>query len=259
MDIENIGVIGGTGALGRGIAGRLAMAGKRVYVGSRDRAKAEQSVKELKGEIDKIAKIDPNGSNDNSRNDDNNGNRSNGGSSNGNRSNGGNIGNIDGELIPADNVEAASKAEVVFLAVPAKASEDLLASLKPHLKGKLLIDCTVDLNPKDITTIRPKDQPTAVEMAQALGDEVRVIAGFHTVAAAKLADFENDASADTLIVGDDEQDKAIGIELAKLMGLRAFDAGPLMQGGTLERMTALLIGMNKRYRRRAIGVKLTGI
>ncbi len=51
----------------------------------------------------------------------------------------------------------------------------------------------------------------------------------------------------------------VGVALAEAIGLRALDAGGLVEAATLERLAALIIGLNQRYGRRAIGVRLTGI
>jgi len=45
-----------------------------------------------------------------------------------------------GRLTGADNVAAAAQGEVVFLTVPWASQADILAAIKPHLAGKLLVD-----------------------------------------------------------------------------------------------------------------------
>ena len=50
-DIRSIAVIGGTGALGGGLAWRWARAGYRVLIGSRDGAKAQLAARELAGRL----------------------------------------------------------------------------------------------------------------------------------------------------------------------------------------------------------------
>jgi len=62
-----------------------------------------------------------------------------------------------------------------------------------------------------------------------------------------------------LVCGDDPAAKAAVGDLAAALGMRALDAGGLEQAVTLERLAALVIGLNQRYRRKAIGVRFTGM
>ena len=48
-------------------------------------------------------------------------------------------------------------------------------------------------------------------------------------------------------------------ELGATMGLRAFDAGPLANAGPLEGITALLATINRRYKVKNAGIKITGL
>src|SRR5436305_8711013 len=60
----HIGVLGGTGPAGRGIATRLAASGHRVTVGSRERERAAQVVDDVKARWgDRVASLEP-GTND---------------------------------------------------------------------------------------------------------------------------------------------------------------------------------------------------
>jgi 8-hydroxy-5-deazaflavin:NADPH oxidoreductase len=218
----NIGIIGGTGPLGRGLALRWTQVGHTVYLGSRTLPKAKQVV-------DEMGSVLSDGS------------------------------YMKGELLPASNEEAVTNCELAVLAVPAAADEEFIRQLKPALQGKILIDCTVALDPNDVTHVPPAHVATAVNLQSLLGRHIRVVAGFHTIAASKLAKLEQTLSDDTFFAGDDPEAKAAAMGLATEIGLRAFDIGSLEDAGTLKRITAMLIGLNKRYKRRAIGVKLTGI
>ena len=48
-------------------------------------------------------------------------------------------------------------------------------------------------------------------------------------------------------------------EIARRIGARPVDVGPLENAGTLERLTAMIIGMNIRLKRRHIGIRFTGL
>jgi len=62
-----------------------------------------------------------------------------------------------------------------------------------------------------------------------------------------------------LVAGNSKEAKQIAIELAKLAGLDAFDAGPLANAGVIEGMTSVLIGINIRHKIKGAGIRLTGV
>jgi predicted dinucleotide-binding enzyme len=100
------------------------------------------------------------------------------------------------------------------------------------------------------------ERSLAEELAETI--EAPVASGLQSVSAVGLA--ANDLpEQDALIAGDDPRAKEPALELAgKLVGGRAFDAGPLANSRALEAMTAVILNVNKRYRVHA-GLKLTGI
>src|SRR5262249_9604384 len=102
--------------------------------------------------------------------------------------------------------------------------------------------------------------PEATSIAQRIQDVVDgpVIAGLHSLAASNLGG-EDAPGEDTLVCGDDEDAKAMVIELAdRVTAGRAVDAGPLASARALEGMTAVIVNVNKRYKAHA-GLKVTGI
>lgn len=157
------------------------------------------------------------------------------------------------------NAEAAGEAHVVVLAIPYTAHEELLPPLRELVRGKVVVDTTVCLarfNPPELV---PLQEGSSAQRVQALIPEARVVAAFHTVSAYKLGQLDQPLREDTLVCGDDPMAKERVQELASALGLRAVDAGGLDQAPTLERLAALVIGLNHRYRRRAIGVRFVGL
>jgi 8-hydroxy-5-deazaflavin:NADPH oxidoreductase len=64
---------------------------------------------------------------------------------------------------------------------------------------------------------------------------------------------------DVLVCGDRRADKRRVAEvIERVDGLRAVDAGPLEQARIVESLTALLIGINGRYKTHA-GLRVTGL
>jgi NADPH-dependent F420 reductase len=103
-------------------------------------------------------------------------------------------------------------------------------------------------------------QGSAAQQAREMAPAgVRVVAGFHTVSAALLTDLDHRLDEDVLICGDSAQDKAELGELVRAIdGLRPVDCGPLEMARILEQLTPLIISINVRHKVRA-GIKITGL
>ncbi len=159
-----------------------------------------------------------------------------------------------------DNICAAREGDVIVLSVPYSAHVDTLAQIKEAVQGKVLIDVTVPLKPPKVTVVHIPEGGSATQEAQDyLGEGVRVVAAFQNIAAAHLADPEHEIDCDVLVCGDDQEAKAIAIELAQAAGMRGLDAGPLANAVVVEGLTPILIGINKRYKARGAGIRITGL
>jgi len=218
---ESIPIIGGTGALGYGLAVRLARAGQTIVIGSRKPERAEEAAAKLRDAVPGA--------------------------------------NIDG----LENGEAAKRGPIVFLTVPFRAQSETLTNLKEALsEGQLLVDCTVPLaaaiSGKATRTLGVWQGSAAQQAQEMAPDGVTVISALHTVSAPVLGGDETLAE-DVLICGDKKADKSRVAAVIELIdGLRAVNAGPLDQAKIVEPLTALLIGINSRYRTHA-GIKITGL
>jgi 8-hydroxy-5-deazaflavin:NADPH oxidoreductase len=74
-----------------------------------------------------------------------------------------------------------------------------------------------------------------------------------------LSDLEQPIDCDLLICGDDAAAKQVVSDLGTSMGLRGLDAGPLTNAGALEGVTALLATINRRYKKKNAGIRITGV
>jgi 8-hydroxy-5-deazaflavin:NADPH oxidoreductase len=96
----------------------------------------------------------------------------------------------------------------------------------------------------------------ALEMAP---KGVRVVSALHTVSAASLSDLEHPLEQDVLVCGDAREDKReAALLIERIEGLRCVDCGRLEMARTTESLTALLISVNSRYKAHA-GVRLTSL
>jgi NADPH-dependent F420 reductase len=210
--MDSISIIGGTGALGHGLALRLGAAGVPVVIGSRDAARAAEAVGKLRAALPEAS--------------------------------------FEGY----GNAEAATKSRIVFVTVPFRNQSETYTNLKDALREEqIVVDCTVPLAAAvsgKATRVLGVWQGSAAQQAQEMVPKgVRVVAALHTVAAPLLGDLGHVLDEDTLVCGDRKADKRPVAEvLARIAGLRPVDAGRLEQARIAESLTALMIGVNARYK-----------
>ncbi len=222
MPAGSVSIIGGTGALGLGLALRLGRVGVPIVIGSRDAARAEEAAA-------RAAELVPEGS-------------------------------FEG----LENGPAAERSETVFVTVPFRSQSETLTNLKGHLReGQVVVDATVPLAAAvsgKATRMLGVWQGSAAQQAQEMVPEgVRVVSALHTVSAEMLRDLDHALDEDVLVCGDRKADKEPVMELiARIEGLRPVDAGRLETARIVESLTALLIGINVRYKTHA-GIRITGL
>jgi 8-hydroxy-5-deazaflavin:NADPH oxidoreductase len=163
-------------------------------------------------------------------------------------------------LTGMNNSDAAQQASLVVLSVPYSAHKDTIESVKEHLTGKIVIDLTVPINPPNIRTVYvPEGKAAALEAQSYLGDKARVVAAFQNVSAEKLKDPQVKVDCDVLVCSDDADAKSDVIKLAEAAGMRGIDAGPLANAVAVEALTPVLMYINKTYKVKSSGIRITGI
>jgi NADPH-dependent F420 reductase len=158
------------------------------------------------------------------------------------------------------NRDAVAAADVVVLAVPANGLQTTLPDVKDACRGKIVISTVVPLTFGGARLFTPPAQGSCAEEAQELlGPEARVIAAFHHIAAHELQAGDHPIECDLLHCGGDTEAKKAVADLGASLGLRAVDAGGLGNAGPLEGITAVLATINRRYRLKNSGIKITGL
>jgi NADPH-dependent F420 reductase len=160
----------------------------------------------------------------------------------------------------AGNTDVVRAADVVVLTVPANGLSATLPELREPCRGKVVISTVVPLTFGGGRLFTPPPQGSAAEEAQEiLGAEARVVGAFHHIAAHELEAGDHAVDCDLLLCGGDAPAKALVSELGTSMGLRAVDVGPLTNAGALEGITAVLATINRRYKLKNSGIKITGL
>ncbi|HEX2258331.1 MAG TPA: NADPH-dependent F420 reductase [Actinomycetota bacterium] len=217
-------VVGGTAGIGNGIALRLAKAGDQVVIGSRKAEKAEKVAGEARELLGSEA-----------------------------------------DVTGAANEEAVSGAEIVVVTVPYPGLADTYKALKPQLDADVtVVDCNVPLasevGGKPTRMLGIWEGSAAQQAKGILGKGTSVASGFHTVMAAKLIDVKKPLEADVLVCGDSAARKVVRQMVDKIEKARFVNCGPLENARILESLTALLIGINIRYKLDpGAGVRIAGL
>ena len=213
-----IGIIGGTGREGRGLGYRWAKAGHKIIIGSRSEEKALAAVEELKERLNGV-----------------------------------------GDVSGTTNDKAVVACDIAVLTVPFSAHRSTLEGLKEELQGKIMIDVAVPLVPPKVTRVQMPEEGRAAQQAQAiLGDDVKVVAAFQTIAFEHLLSDE-DIECDVLVAGGDKAARELVIALAEDIGLKAWDAGVIQNAVVVEGLTSILIGLNIKHKVPSSGIRITGI
>ncbi|RIV37945.1 NADPH-dependent F420 reductase [Micromonospora radicis] len=216
-----VGIIGGTGDQGRGLAYRFARAGQPVLIGSRSAERAAQSAAEIAALPGVPA----------------------------------------GGVTGTDNDEVARRSDVVIIAVPWDGHAATVAALAEPLAGKIVVDCVNPLGfDKQGPYALPVPEGSAVQQAAALLPDSRVCAAFNHVSAPLLADPEIDRiDLDVLICTEQrELVDVVAALAARIPGMRGVYAGRLRNAHQIEAFTANLIAINRRYKTHA-GVRVTDL
>lgn len=217
---EPVSIIGASGALGFGLALRLARAGCAVTIGSRDAERAEQAAIRVREAVaDSL------------------------------------VAGLANEVAASRNelvilcVPFRNQSETLHnlrdVLRPGQLVVDATVPLAAATGGRA-------------TRMLGVWQGSAAQQAQEMvPDGVTVLSALHTVSAATLRDLDAALDEDVLLCGDRRADKRrVAALIDAIDGLRCVDCGRLEMARVTESMTALMISVNARYKTHA-GVRIT--
>jgi NADPH-dependent F420 reductase len=215
-------IVGGTGALGFGLALRLAAAGQEVVIGSRDAGRAEEAAARVRERVSNahVAGME--------------------------NAAAAALGEVVFLTVPF-RAQSENLTNLKSTLREGQILVDATVPLAAAVSGKA-------------TRLLGVPQGSAAEQAQEMvPDGVTVISALHSVDAATLGDLDNQLDQDVLVCGDRKDPKRKVAELIGLIpGLRPVNAGALESARFVEALTPLLISVNIRNKSHA-GVKLTGL
>jgi 8-hydroxy-5-deazaflavin:NADPH oxidoreductase len=220
--LKPIPIVGGTGALGAGLALRWAQAGRPLAIGSRSAERAEGAAAKLREAVPGAT--------------------------------------VEG-LLNEEAAQCAEIVFLtVPFRAQSENLNNLREALRPgQILVDCTVPLAAAVSGKATRSLGVWQGSAAQQAQEMVPDGVTVVAALHTVGAPSLADPEAELDEDVLVCGDRKADKARVARLIELIpGLRAVNAGPLETARIVEQLTPLLISVNVRYKTHA-GIKLTGL
>ena len=163
------------------------------------------------------------------------------------------------EIRGASNPDAAAEGDIVVIALPPDGLGATLPALAASCTGKVVVSTVVPLTFGGGRLFTPPAAGSSAEEAQALLPGARVVAAFHHIAAHELSETAHPIECDLLICGGDADAKKAVTDLGASMGLRSIDVGALTNAGPLEGITAVLATINRRYKVKNSGIRITGV
>jgi NADPH-dependent F420 reductase len=225
---KKIGMIGGTGPQGQGLSLRWGLAGESIIMGSRRQEKADKVSQEVNQKLSQEL------------------------------------------IIPRTNEVCVQEAEIILLTVP---FEYAINTIKPLIKyftsDHILIDVTVPLKPFEkgkMVDVFPELEYSTLSATELLRkvmpENIPVVGAFKTLSNSTLQDIERIPviNQDVFIFSSDRKAKhEVKDKAALIKNLRPVDAGGNLAGRHIERFTAFLIGLNRRYKIHDCGINITGL
>ena len=156
------------------------------------------------------------------------------------------------------NQEAAAAAEIVVLTVPFANHEAIVEDITEAVQGKIVVDTTVPLVPPKVSRVQlPEGGSVAKRTQENLGENVRVVSAFQTVAAAHLAE-DGPVEGEVLVCSNNVEARTVILALVEAVGLKGWHGGPIDNSVVSESLTPLLIFLNKRYQLNGAGIRIVG-
>ena len=223
MNPNAIAILGGTGDQGLGLALRFAKAGRPILIGSRKLDRALAAADEVRAAVPGA------------------------------------------EIEGLDNTDAVAKAPLVILSVPFEHTASTVKAVKERLvPDQIVVSMGVPLataiGDGAVRTVGVWQGSCAELVAALVPAGVHVVSAFQNVSAHRLRELDHPVECDVVVSGPPGPRKAVMALCSLVPGLRGVDGGPLANARFVEGVTALLIGLNVRYKVPAgVGLRFTGL
>ncbi len=223
MNENAIAILGGTGDQGLGLALRFALAGRPVVIGSRKLDRAVAAAEKVQS-------------------------------------------TVSGAVVSGvENSEAVTLAPLVILSVPFEHTPATVKGIRDSLRPEqivvsMAVPLATAIGDGAVRTLGIWQGSCAELVAALVPKGVSVVSAFQNVSAHRLQALDAAVECDVVVSGAKQPRQQVMALCSLIPGLRAVDGGPLSNARFVESITALLIGLNARYKvRGGLGIRLTGL
>ena len=225
MKIMKVGIIGGTGGMGKGFALRWSK-NHDVIIGSRDASRASSSAEEYTN----LAKES--------------------------------FGEINGTITGTDNTTVAKESDVLVLSIPYENIDSLCSEILPEIKEScVVISPIVPMVKTDVgfefIPIKENKPYSYQLVSKYIKDKSKLVSAFHVISEKKLVNPTLELDYDIFVCGDDKDAVEVVNGLIKeIKGLRPIYLGPGELSYMAEISTPLLLNAMIRNKIKNPGIKI---
>ena len=220
-----IGIIGGTGGMGKGFALRFCKK-HQVIIGSRDTERAKTAANEY-SDLAKEA-----------------------------------YGSINGEIVGKDNLSVANESEILILSIPYENIDATCAELLSKINDNcIVVSPIVPMTKTDVgfecISIKENKLFSHQAVEKHMKDKTKLVSAFHVISEKKLVNPNLSLDYDIFVVGDDKNSvEMVNSLINEIDGLRPIYLGPGTLAYLVEMSTPLLLNAMIRNKMKNPGIKL---
>jgi len=220
-----VGIIGGTGGMGKGFALRWSQ-NHDIIIGSRDAARASESAVEYTN----IAKES--------------------------------FGEIKGTISGNDNVSVAKDSDVLILSIPYENIDSVCSGILSEIKDTcVVVSPIVPMTKTDVgfECVSIKDnKPFSYKLvSNHMKDKSKLVSAFHVISEKKLINPTLELDYDIFVCGDDKESvQVVNTLIDEIKGLRSIYLGPIELSYLAEMSTPLLLNAMIRNKIKNPGIKI---
>jgi len=220
-----IGIIGGTGGMGKGFALRWSQ-NNDVIIGSRDAARASESAVEYANLAKEV------------------------------------FGEIKGTITGNDNVSVAKESDVLILSIPYENIDSVCSGILSKVKDScVVVSPIVPMTKTDVgfecVSIK-ENKPFSYKLVlKHMKDKSKLVSAFHVISEKKLVNPTLELDYDIFVCGDDDNSvQVVNGLIGEIKGLRAIYLGPIELSYLAEMSTPLLLNAMIRNKIKNPGIKI---
>ena len=220
-----IGIIGGTGGMGKGFALRWSK-NHEVIIGSRDAERAATSATEYTN----LAKEA--------------------------------YGEINGKIIGTDNISVARDSQILVLSIPYENIDSICSQVLPEISDDcIVISPIVPMTKTDVgfeCVAIKENKPFSHQMVEKhMKDKTKLVSAFHVISEKKLINPTLSLDYDIFVAGDNKESiEIINDLITEIEGLRPIYLGPGALAYLVEMSTPLLLNAMIRNKMKNPGIKI---